>query len=843
MKLGTFRITNTSSPGSSVPVPFTNLSQTGFQWSFILGSANTSQTKATFYINASTTGTDVTRPVSSTNTPSNPNAIHLVENLQLECPAVNANGPYSSCGNVQLNGMATLGASATWSTNGTGVFSPDANTLNAVYIPSSDDLVNGGVELSLTSQTGNCPVSLHTAIVTFNPVDDNDACTSDGCNTLTGVMHSPVETDDNNICTQDGCDPITGVYHINVNTDDTNVCTEDGCDPLTGIYHTDVNTDDNNACTADGCDSILGVYHLNLNTDDNNICTEDGCDPSAGVFHNNLITDDTNVCTEDGCDPLTGIYHNEVISDDNNMCTEDACNSLTGEITNIEIPVTISYTADPVYCYGDATCITITASGGIPPYAGEDIYCGYTAGNYIFSVTDSRGCASELNVSITQPTKLNVAVSSTPANCFPNSGTATATPSGGTPSYSYLWTPGNFTSQTATGLNPGVYSVSVTDVNGCISTGSVSVASNGVIAGQATEIIGSSQVCKGQCITYSIPPVAGATSYIWTLPNGASGNSTSASISICFNSNFNGGFICVKAVNACGTGINFCKNIIKIKKPPVSPGLIYGPSVVCSNSSTTAVFSVTAVAQATSYIWNVSGGMSILSGQGSGVITVQFPQGFTSGKIKVKSSNCKGVSGERKKDIKGTSLFTPSTIQGQAAVCKSSTHGYSINNVAGTGNIYTWSVSGGAVITSGQGTSNVQVNFNNSSVQNVVLSATVSNVCGTSNAVSKNIAVNLNCRTASFSSVDSGNDVDFTVFPNPTSNKIRINHNAVSESNGTISIINILGKIVYESKISIIRGLNHTDISLDKHADGIYILKYKSDSGLTKDVKIILERN
>jgi len=46
-------------------------------------------------------------------------------------------------------------------------------------------------------------------------VNDNDLCTTDACNLLTGaVTHIQVNIDDGNPCTIDGCNPLSGVYHI-----------------------------------------------------------------------------------------------------------------------------------------------------------------------------------------------------------------------------------------------------------------------------------------------------------------------------------------------------------------------------------------------------------------------------------------------------------------------------------------------------------------------------------------------------------------------------------------------------------------------------------------------------
>ncbi len=63
-------------------------------------------------------------------------------------------------------------------------------------------------------------------------------------------------------------------------------------------------------------------------------------------------------------------------------------------------------------------------------------------------------------------------------------------------------------------------------------------------------ILGGALICANTTLTYSIAPVAGADSYIWTLPSGWTGNSTSTSINVTANSA--GGILKVKASNNCG---------------------------------------------------------------------------------------------------------------------------------------------------------------------------------------------------------------------------------------------------------------------------------------------------
>ena len=68
------------------------------------------------------------------------------------------------------------------------------------------------------------------------------------------------------------------------------------------------------------------------------------------------------------------------------------------------------------------------------------------------------------------PNPITISSTTTNATCNQNNGTATATPSGGTPPYTYSWntTPPQ-TTQTATGLAPGTYIVTITDASGCAS--------------------------------------------------------------------------------------------------------------------------------------------------------------------------------------------------------------------------------------------------------------------------------------------------------------------------------------------------------------------------------------
>ncbi|MBW4362838.1 SprB repeat-containing protein, partial [Flavobacterium taihuense] len=85
-------------------------------------------------------------------------------------------------------------------------------------------------------------------------------------------------------------------------------------------------------------------------------------------------------------------------------------------------------------------------------------------GLHTVTVTDSKGCKTTCDVTITQPDVLSCSiVQDAPAKCYGDSnGTATVTAVGGNVGYTYLWDNGETTAQ-AIALNAGNHTVTVTD--------------------------------------------------------------------------------------------------------------------------------------------------------------------------------------------------------------------------------------------------------------------------------------------------------------------------------------------------------------------------------------------
>jgi type IX secretion system substrate protein/SprB-like repeat protein len=90
------------------------------------------------------------------------------------------------------------------------------------------------------------------------------------------------------------------------------------------------------------------------------------------------------------------------------------------------------------------------------------------AGEYFITVTDANGCVVSAGPYIIEEPAVLLANAgaSSETSTDANDGAAWAEPTGGTQPYTYLWNNGN-TESIITNLSPGIYTVTVTDDNGC----------------------------------------------------------------------------------------------------------------------------------------------------------------------------------------------------------------------------------------------------------------------------------------------------------------------------------------------------------------------------------------
>ncbi len=168
-----------------------------------------------------------------------------------------------------------------------------------------------------------------------------------------------------------------------------------------------------------------------------------------------------------------------VVVTDANGCT--AAQTVT--VNSFGCAIAATGTATNVTCFGAANgTATANTTGANQPVTylwsnggTTQTISGLAPGDYACSILDNNGCPAVISVSIAQPAALaaNASATAVTANGATD-GTATAQPTGGTGSYTYLWNTGA-TTQSVSGLAPGSYSVVVTDANGCTAGQSVTV--------------------------------------------------------------------------------------------------------------------------------------------------------------------------------------------------------------------------------------------------------------------------------------------------------------------------------------------------------------------------------
>ncbi|MBI4647362.1 MAG: SprB repeat-containing protein [Bacteroidia bacterium] len=174
--------------------------------------------------------------------------------------------------------------------------------------------------------------------------------------------------------------------------------------------------------------------------------------------------------TQDISALVAGTY-DLIVTDDNDCQAVESF--IIGQPENIVLTVTTT----------DATCglangtASVIISGGVSPYsiswstgATLAMLSGLAAGSYTLTVTDTNGCtkvkSTGINISSTEGPQIT-ADSIIHAGCNGSDGAIYITVSGGIPPYSsFLWSNGMST-EDITGLYPGVYCLTVTDIAGC----------------------------------------------------------------------------------------------------------------------------------------------------------------------------------------------------------------------------------------------------------------------------------------------------------------------------------------------------------------------------------------
>lgn len=242
------------------------------------------------------------------------------------------------------------------------------------------------------------------------------------------------------------------------------------------------------------------------------------------------------------------------VTADDGGCTASA----NVNITVVDIQTATSVT--DASCAGNDGTATVTPTGGVTPYTyawnttpaqTTQTATGLSGGSYDVTITDATGCTATATVTVgtTSGSLAPPTMSSTDAICASPNGTATATPVDGNPPYTYSWDSNPVqTTQTATGLPPGTYNVTLQDATGCQSTASVVVNSDpGNFSAQVATF--TNATCNSACDGTATVDMANGTAPYQIAWNDAATQQTPQATNLCAG-NYNVGVI---DANGCMT--------------------------------------------------------------------------------------------------------------------------------------------------------------------------------------------------------------------------------------------------------------------------------------------------
>lgn len=403
---------------------------------------------------------------------------------------------------------------------------------------------------SPSSKTTQTASSLSAGTYTIT-VHDNNGCTATATATITqpAVLSATATVQSNDRChggsngavtvsaTSGGTSPYTYVW----NPGNSNAQTV--ANLSAGTYT--VTVTDNHGCsltlsatvTQPAALSVSATTTANVLCNGGNNATTNAV-PSNGTGPYTYSWTSSPVQTTQSASGLTaGVY---------TVTVTDNCGASVSAATVVTQPTVLvgpAYTTFNVLCNGGSDgMVDDSAKGGTAPYtyAWSDANSSTTmgvnnlsAGTYSVTVTDADGCSLTAHTTITQATALAVSTLATGyVQCNgQNNGSAASRVTGGTVPYTYSWTGGAGSTDTAVGLTAGTYTLNVTDNHGCMGSSSVLITQPTVLVASASTPL--NVICNGYSTGTVTSVAAGGTgpyTYVWSVIGVVSDTATGLSI-------------------------------------------------------------------------------------------------------------------------------------------------------------------------------------------------------------------------------------------------------------------------------------------------------------------------
>ncbi len=343
-----------------------------------------------------------------------------------------------------------------------------------------------------------------------------------------------------------------------------------------------------------------------------------------------------------------------------------------------------------VSCNGGTNAsASVVVTGGTGPYSYSwspsggtaATATGLSAGSYTVTITDANSCQTTRNFTITQPIALAATAAQTNIACNgASNGSATINVTGGTGTYTYVWSPSGGTAKTATGLSAGTYTVTATDANGCTITRNFTI-SQPLNALAATPSSQTNISCNGGSNGTATVSVSGGTapySYAWS-PSGGTAATASGLTAGTYT-------VTVTDANLCQATQSFT-----ITQPIALAATTAQTNIACNGASNgSATINVSGGTAPYTYVWSPSGG------------TAKTATGLSAGAYTVTVTDANGCTITRNFTISQPLNALAATPGSQTNIsCNGGSNGTATVSVSGgtAPYSYAWSPSGGTAAT------------------------------------------------------------------------------------------------------------------------------------------------
>ena len=225
---------------------------------------------------------------------------------------------------------------------------------------------------------------------------------------------------------------------------------------------------------------------------------------STGCGYNYTNYNQSSITLVDTIAPLSTNFNLAANTDRNNLCSSDSAGQASVHVTSGAAPTGFTWSSNPVQH--------------------DSVLKNVPAGTYTVTVTSANQLCATASVTISAPSPVNANANANTNKCFTiGAGSVSATASGGTSPYQFIWNTGA-NSSTVNNLFSGTYKVTVSDAYNCKAITSVTVDSAGPMNVNA---FSKPAACPNYNNGYLIADQAGGTpgyKYQWstTPPSGSS---------------------------------------------------------------------------------------------------------------------------------------------------------------------------------------------------------------------------------------------------------------------------------------------------------------------------------